>query len=257
MSMTINANNSASRMQRYSDMMSTGNRLNTAANDAAGLAIAQKLLTQVNGLDQGYDNTASMQNLLKTAEGGLSTIGDSLNRIRELSVQAANTGVYTDDDRAIIQMEVDQLMDHINQTAQSTEFNKMKLLDGSFQDRHTASYADGSGASISIQDASVIGMGLQGFNVVNNLDLDMLDSALSQVNSQRAELGAMSNRFDHTMNAVSMASLNQAAARSKIADTDMAKASMQYNKEQILTQYQLMAQKKDEEREQSKLSIFK
>lgn len=247
MSMQISSFNT--NLQNTAMRLSTGLRINRAADDAAGMAIANVLERQVRGLNQGLDNTANMQNLVRTAEGGLNTISDSLHRIRELSVQAANTGIHGAHERQIIQFEIDQLMDHINMTSRNVEFNRMPLLDGSFQDRHTASWADGSGASISIRDASAISMGLVGYNVTGNFDLSVIDAALDRVNAQRSELGAMYNRFDHTMEAVSVASLNLAAARSRIVDADMARTLIEHNQQRILEQYQLMAQRRRQENE--------
>lgn len=249
---------SNTNLQNTANRLSTGLRINRAADDAAGMAIANVIESQVRGLNQGLDNTASMQNLIRTAEGGLNTISDSLHRIRELSVQAANTGIHGAHEREIIQFEIDQLMDHINMTSRNVEFNRMPLLDGSYQDMHTASWADGSGASVSIRDASVISMGLRGYDVRGDFDLRVLDAALDQVNAQRAELGALSNRFDHTMEAVSVASLNLASARSRIVDADMALSLMEHNQERILQQYQLMAQRRQRENEeQGMLSIMR
>jgi flagellin len=235
--------------------MATMQRVNSAADDAAGLAIMEKIETQIRGLEKGNDNTLDMKNLVKTAEGGLSTIDDSLQRIRELSVQASN-GIYNDEDRALIQQEVSQMLQHIDSVAKDTQFNNMKLLDGSFTDKHTASYADGSGATVSIDDMSTSNLGIQGFDVTKEIDLGAIDKALSQVASQRSTLGAMENRFDHTVNANSITLLNQAAAKSRIADLDVAKGMMDVNRARILNETQIYTQKMQQQSAGNTLSLL-
>jgi flagellin len=161
--MTINSL-ATNQLQTSMVRLSTMRRINSAADDAAGLAISNAIEAQVRGLDMGTRNTLDMQNLVTTAEGGLSTIGDSLIRMRELSIQASN-GVLTDDQRAMIQTEISQLRDHINSAANSVQFNGQNLLDGSFTNRHTASDAMGRGATVSIPDMRSLALGLQNFDV--------------------------------------------------------------------------------------------
>lgn len=251
MSMSVTNNN----LQKLQQQLSTGSRINSAADDAAGLAILEKLSAQERGLAQGTQNTATMQDLVRTAEGGLSNIADSLQRIRELSLQAAN-GILEPSDKAIIQNEISQLLEGIDQVAGTTEFNKKNLLDGSFTDMHTASYADGSGKSFSIPGMSMKALGIEGYSVMGEIDLEAIDRALDTVNSSRSQLGAISNSFDHVMNSNSITELNLAASRSRIADTDMAKASTEYNKNKIILEYQIMAQKRQQELEKNKMGIL-
>jgi flagellin len=236
--------------------LASGKRINSAADDAAGLAIMEKIEAQIKGLEQGTDNTADMQNLIRTAEGGLETIGDSLLRIRELSIQASN-GIYGDDDRVLIQEEVGQLLDHIKTTTQNAEFNNKKLLDGTANALHTASYADGGGMTVSIPDVSNLLSNLEGYDVTKDFDIGALDDALSAVNSVRADIGAMYNRMDHTINSNSVTILNQIAAKSRIADMDMAKGVMQLNQEQILNTMQIYSAKsKMEQQRNSVISLL-
>lgn len=261
--MTISsiANN---QLQKVMTRLSSGQRINSAADDAAGLGIMEKMESQIRGLEQGTRNTLDMQSLVNTAEGGLSTINDSLQRIRELTLQAGS-GIMNDDDRANIQREIDQLTDHINSTASNTEFNGKKLLDGSFNDANTASDAAGRGPDVSIgnMDSSILlqdgtGSGLEGLvgssNIQDTIDTNLrrIDNAMAAVTSQRTYLGAMSNRFDYTVASNQITNLNQAAARSRIRDQDMALGAMQLSKENVIKQYQLQAQKRQQEREQEK-----
>ena len=236
--------------------LNTMRRVNSAADDAAGLAIMEKMESQIRGLDQGIDNTLDMKNLINTAEGGLSTINDSLQRIRELSIQAAN-GIYTDEDRALIQTEVNQLIQGIESMASQTEFNNMPLLDGSFTDKNTASYPDGTGATVNIPDMRSLALGLQGYDVSSgSFDLSVIDNAMASVNATRSYLGAMSNRADHTVNSNSITMLNQAAAQSRIADLDVARGINDYNRDRILTQAQIYMQRNQMQNAGSVLSLI-
>lgn len=248
MSMTVNSiakNQMDSALMKISSMK----RVNTAADDAAGLAIMEEMEKEIRGLQKGTDNTLDMQNLLKTAEGGLSQIDDSLQRIRELSVQASN-GIYTQEDRALIQSEIKQHLDNIDSLTQNTEFNNKKLLDGSFQNQHTASSPDGSGATISIPDMSTGSTALgsiMNFDVTQDFSIDDIDNAINGVSNTRAYLGAMMNRFDSTVESNNITMLNQAAAKSRIADLDIAKAMNDMNRSRLLTEAQIYNQRRQQQ----------
>jgi flagellin len=224
-----------------------GARINSAADDAAGLAIAQGLEAQIRGLNQGSDNTRDMQNLVTTAEGGLGNIGDSLSRIRELSVQAAS-GTNTQADRDIIQNEITQLVDNIQTTVRNTEFNTLQVLDGSIRNANTASNADGTGTRVTINDMAGLAQAITNFNTNGQFDLDELDAAMAEVNGERANLGALSNRFEFTASANSLTALNLIDARSRIADADMAREVNSLRQEEVLNQMQIMMQQNEQER---------
>jgi len=260
--MTVNSI-AANQLQSAMTKLSTMQKVNSAADDASGLAIAQKIESQIRGLDQGIDNTLDMQNLVRTAEGGLSAIDDGLQRIRELSVQASN-GIYNDSDRAILQNEIEQLKQGINDVARNTQFNAQNLLDGSFANKNTASYPNGTGATVSIPDMTMLGLGLQSYDVsqagktvqdgvdANNVpkykyepgfDIGAVDRAMASVSEVRSYLGAMDNRFDHTVNSNSITMLNQAAAKSRIVDLDVAKGVTDLERARILNETQIYMQK--------------
>ncbi len=247
--MTIN-NIATNQLSDAMTRIATGQRINSAADDASGLAIMEKMEAQIKGLEQGNDNSADMQNLIKTAEGGLSTINDSLLRIRELSVQAAN-GIYGEDDVALMQNEVSQMLDHVKSVTASLQFNNKNLLDGSSDALHTASYANGDGMTVGIPDIGSLLNNLEGYNLNNNIDIGALDEALSAVSGVRAELGAMSNRLDHTINSNSITILNQMAAKSRIADADIGKSVMDMHKDRILNEMQLFSQRSQMEQMQN------
>jgi flagellin len=227
--------------------IASGQRINSAADDAAGLSIANKMEAQIRGLEQGINNTRDMQNLVKTAEGGLASIGNALHRIRDLSLQASN-GILTDSDRGIIQKEISQLADHISATVRNTEFNTMPLLDGTFANAHTASNPDGSGPTVNINDMSGLAQAIANFNVTGKFDISQIDAALSEVNSERSNLGAMSNRFDYIADAHSITALNLTDARSRIMDADIAKEIINLKQAQTLTQLQVLMQQIEQSR---------
>jgi len=244
--MTINSiaqNQFSPAMQR----LASGNRINSAADDAAGLAIMENMTAQIRGLDQGTANTMDMQNLVSTADGAMDTINDSLNRIRELSVQAAN-GTLTPANREMIQEEIGQLSRHIESTVGTAQFNTMNLLDGSVQDANTASSPDGTGAIVNINDMSSLAQAITSFNVADNdFDINEVDSLISQVSSQRAELGALENRFDHTVNANTITSLNMADSRSRINDADMAAEMAALNADRVINEMQILMQQQQQQ----------
>ncbi len=223
------------------EKLSTMKQINKAADNAAGLAIVNKMESQVNGYDVGERNTQTGQDLLKTADGALGNITDSLQRIRELSIQASNA-IYTEEDRAAIQYEIDDLMSDIQDTAKNTEFNTLKLLDGSMADLHLAMNPDGTGMEIQMENATLAALGIDGYDVTKNFDISRIDSALEKVDSARASIGATSNRLDHGISYNQIASENLTASSSRIEDLDVGAEVSELKKGQILQQYQMFAQ---------------
>ena len=254
--MSISSISSQGLYQNYRQLAS-GKRINSAADDAAGLAIAQKLLTQSNGYDVGRRNAATSQDMVNVAEGGLSTITDSLQRIRELGVQASNTAIYGDSERKMMQQEINQLKDSISDAAKNTRFNTMSLLDGKMGSSHVASGPDGSGMEINMPDATLQALGIADFDVTGGFDLSVIADAIDKVSSYRGAMGATSNRLDYTMNFNSYASLNTTAARSRIEDLDFPKAISDMKKNSLLEEYRLMMQKKREEQDNMVVNLLR
>jgi flagellin len=211
------------------------------------------------GLDQGTRNAADMDSLIRTAEGGLANINNNLLRIRELTLQSGS-GILTDNQRNMLQHEVDQLLDEIGRTAGSTQFNTQNLLDGSFQDRHAATNHDGSGFSVSIRGMSLEDLGIEGLDITNPANLrnvlNAVDDALGIVNQSRSELGARQNRIEHLINANNISSENLQAARSRIADADMALEHMRLNQQRVIEQYQLFAMRNQMDQERRRLGFI-
>lgn len=240
----------------YSQIAS-GKRINSAADDASGLTIAEKMNSQETGLNVGSDNAKDGRSLLNVADGALGQITDSLQRIYELGVKASN-GLNTGEELGAIQSEVDQLLSDIEGIAKGTEFNTMKILDGSMADINLATKPDGTGQKIQMVSSTLADLGLEGFNVTNGVDLDKITQAIDKVSASRSSMGAQTNALESAIRYNDYAAQNTLSSRSRIEDLDMAKAISEKKKQETLNQYQIMMQKKREQDEQNKaLSIMK
>jgi flagellin len=240
--------------QRSIEKLSSGERITRAADDASGLAVSEKLRSQVRGLNQASRNIANAVSFIQTSEGYLQNTGDILGRIRELSVQSAN-GIYTAEDRMQIQVEVSQLVDEVNRIASHAQFNGMNMLTGAFardsvtgqvmQFQVGANMDQSEQVFIGTMTADALGLidvqGGTGMITISNPDaanraIGVVDTALTVVNKQRADLGAYQNRFEMAKKGVDVASENMQAAESQIRDADMASEMVNFTKNQILTQ---------------------
>ena len=234
--MRINAINNRDNYKIYFQLAS-GKRINRAADDAAGLAIGQKLHRVENGLNVGAQNVKDGMGALNVADGALDGITDYLQRMRELGLKSMN-GLYSDSDREMFQTEIDQLKEGIQSLAKGTTLNEQKLLDGSMADLDLATNPDGSGLSIQMQDATLESLGIADFDVTSgNFDLSAIDKALDMVASARSDMGAATNRLEHTYNYNMNASEQLTAARSRIEDLDMPMAISEKKKQDLLEQY--------------------
>ncbi len=229
--------------------LASGTRITSASVDPAGLAIANKLETQSNSYDVGVDNAAISQSMVNVADGALGSIGDYLQIIRELSVQASNTAIYSDSEINSLQQEIDLMKHGITDVVKTTQFNTKNLLDGTMTNSNVATNPDGSGLTLNLPDVSLNALGIADYDVTGNFKLSDIDTALEKISSARSSLGASSNRLDSVMSYNSNASYNLTAARSGIEDLDMAEAISELKKNQVMQQYQLMMQKKEKEHE--------
>ena len=241
-------NNTNQNMEKSLERLSSGSRINRAADDAAGLAISEKMTSQVKGLAQAQRNAQDGISMIQTAEGALKETHSILQRMRELSVQAANDS-NTNEDRAEIQEEVNQLSNEIDRIANTTEFNTKNLING---DATTGGDGlltfhiganSGQSTTLEIRDMGAtanLGVGTGSIDVSTqsgaNIAISTVDSAIGEVSSERSKLGAMQNRLEHTINNLSTSEENLTAARSRIKDVDMAKEMMNMSKQQILQQ---------------------
>lgn len=236
--------------------IASGTKLGSAADGAAELAIAEKETAQVNGLNMGQRNAEDGKSLLKTADGAMGNIADSLTRIWELAVQASNTAILSDEDRRMIQDEVDQLKQGISDIANNTEFNKKKLLDGSYSDGFIATGANGSGVTLDIGNATLQALGIEDFDVTGDFSVQTIDKALGMVSSDRSTIGAQSNSLEYSVSYNSEAAINLNAAASRLKDTDLAETATEMSKKKLLQTYQLLMQKKQQDQERQKFSLF-
>ncbi|KGX86309.1 flagellin N-terminal helical domain-containing protein [Pontibacillus litoralis] len=230
----------ANNMQSKSmEKLSSGLRINKAADDAAGLAISEKMRGQIRGLDQAQRNAQDGISLIQTAEGALNESEAILQRMRELSVQSAND-TNTDEDRAELQKEITALNEELTRIGENTEFNTKNLLDGSFSGKFHIGANIGQNMSVTISTMTASGLGVDGIDIGSqtgaNAALSNLDAAISNVSSERASLGAVQNRLEHTINNLGTSSENLTAAESRVRDVDMAKEMMEQTKSSILAQ---------------------
>ncbi len=254
----LNAYNNLSKNQFKSsknlERLSSGLRINRASDDAAGLAISEKMRGQIRGLSMAERNTMDGISLLQTAEGALASVQEMLQRIRELAIQAAND-TYTTADRSEIQEEINHLLSAINDVADNSEFNTKKLLNGNFEISGVfLQIGANTGQSVEMilnrMHTSEVGIlynasgvqfvSLEDTNVTTragaNLAIEILSQAVTEVSSFRSKLGAMQNRLEYTMNNLATARENLTAAESRIRDADMALEMTEFTRNNIINQ---------------------
>jgi flagellin len=245
-----------SNIQKDMEKLSSGMRINRAGDDASGLAVSEKMRSQIRGLNQASQNASNAISFIQTTEGYLQSTTDIVQRIRELAVQASN-GIYTDEDRMQIQVEVSQLVAEVDRIASQAQFNGMNMLTGRFaqstgENTVTASMWFHIGSNMDQRTQVFIGtmtstsLGLKelGSETIMSLAapddanraIGTLDEALKKLNKQRADLGAYQNRLEHTVNGINIGAENLQAAESRIRDTDMAAQMVEFTKNQVLTQ---------------------
>ncbi|MED3865159.1 flagellin Hag [Priestia megaterium] len=266
--------NTANAAQSKSmEKLSSGLRINSASDDAAGLAISEKMRGQVRGLDQAARNAQDGISVIQTAEGALGETHDILQRMRELAVQSSNDS-NTDADRGEIQKEVNQLAKEVTRIANDTEFNTKKLLTGAVDSSNTTNVTDadsmtfqiganaGQSINLDIKAMDAVSLGVAGTDTSNavaagtadtakavtNDGIDVsskasastaitaIESAIEKVSAERSSLGAHQNRLDHSINNLNTSSENLTAAESRVRDVDMAKEMMEQTKNSILAQ---------------------
>lgn len=250
-------NNMATKAaQKNSQRMASGKRINSAADDAAGLAIARKLEKEIRGLDAGRENIGMGLSAANVADGAMSGITDYLQDIREVGIRAMN-GLYSDSDRQAMQQQVNGYLDGIMQMAKGTQFNTHTLLDGSMATMDIASNPDGTGMKIQMANSTLEGLGLAGFSVMGDIDLDALDNAMTKVSEARSKLGASTNALEHAYSYNSIAAENQVASQSRLEDLDMAKAVSEQQKNRTLQTYRIMMQKRQMEEDGMVTRLFR
>ncbi|WP_276731574.1 flagellin Hag [Bacillus sp. (in: firmicutes)] len=239
----LSSNNGAA--QKNMEKLSSGLRINRAGDDAAGLAISEKMRGQIRGLEMASKNSQDGISLIQTAEGALTETHAILQRMRELTVQAGNTGTQQPEDLGAIKDEMDALIEEVDGISNRTEFNGKKLLDGSNStDGFTFQIGANAGQQLNlkIDSMSANALGVDTLNVTDfpttpfDTQLESIDTAINNVSKQRAKLGAVQNRLEHTINNLGASSENLTAAESRIRDVDMAKEMSEFTKNNILSQ---------------------
>lgn len=244
------------RMDKGMEKLSSGMRINRGGDDASGLAVSEKMRSQIRGLNQASRNAANGVSFIQSAEGYLQETQDIIQRIRELAVQASN-GIYSTEDRMQIQVEVSQLIDEVDRIASHAQFNGMNVLTGRFARETGENVITGSmwfhiGANMDQREQVFIGtMTAKGLGVMNvsdnsilsisspdhaNRAIGILDQALKKVSKQRADIGAYQNRLEHAIRGIDVAAENMQAAESRIRDADMAAEMVSYTKDRVLAQ---------------------
>lgn len=281
--MVINYNSAAafsSRMEgintanvlKTSKELSSGMRINSAADDASGLAVSEKMRSQIRGLNQASRNVMNGVSMLQTAEGYMQSTTDILQRIRELAVQSAN-GIYSDEDRAMLQTEVEQLVSEVDRISQTAEFNGMTLLSGRFAEDGIKLQVGANvdqNFTVKLADMSATALGLKGpgqdgteqsISLADsesaNMALATVDEALKAVNKNRADIGASMNRMEMAQKGIDIASENIAASESRIRDADTAKTITEHVRNQILQQASISLLSQANTNSQNVLSLLK
>ncbi len=282
MSMFVNTNVSSLNAQRQLfdvsnslstsfERLSSGFRINSAADDAAGLQITDRMTSQVQGLNQAVRNANDAISLSQTAEGALSETTTALQRIRTLAVQSQN-GINSDSDREALQKEVDALRTEISRIATTTQFAGVEVLSGEFSAKFLVGANSGQTISVNLSSPALTRAGVDGFSAtglgLTGTDTDVLtsenassmmakiDNAISAIGGLRADLGALQNRFQSTIRNLSNISENVSAARSQIKDTDFATETANITRNQIIQQASTTILSQANQRPQSALSLL-
>ena len=244
------------RQQKNIEKLSSGEKINRAGDDASGLAVSEKMRAQIRGLNQASKNAANGISFIQTTEGYLQETEDIIQRLRELAVQSSN-GIYTDEDRTYIQVEVSSLIAEVDRIASCAQFNGMNMLTGRFaratgENTPTASMWLHIGANmdqrtqvyIGTMTASALGIRNVGTEEIMTLAspddanraIGTLDEAIKKINKQRADLGAYQNRLEKTVEGLDVAAENTQSSESRIRDTDMAAQMVEFTKDNVLSQ---------------------
>ena len=274
MSLFVNTNVSSLNAQRQLfdvsnslstsyERLSSGFRINSASDDAAGLQISERMTSQVQGLEQAARNANDAISLTQTAEGALDETTTALQRVRTLAVQAQN-GINSTEDRAALSSEITALKNEISRIAAETEFAGLDILSGDFSADFLVGANQGQTVTVAIGDGTADSLGADGLLVTGTVDTDanadtllgQVDAALSSIGTVRSDLGALQNRFQSTIRNLSNISENVSAARSQIRDTDFATETASLTRNQIMQQASTTVLAQANQRPQAALSLL-
>lgn len=231
----------------------SGKQIQTAADGAAELAIAQKLQVQTNSYDVGASNIKQATGLANIADGALGGINDYLSRIHELSIRSMN-GLMSSSDKSAIQAEIDQMKQGIEQLAGTAKYNETNLLDGSTSNINVATGS--SHSSVSGANSTLKALGLEDYSIMGEFDLTVVEKAMEKVNGMRSKIGAETNGLEAAYNYATNASYNTTASQSRIEDLDFPAAISEMKKQQTLQEYAMNMQRKQLENEANLMRGF-
>ncbi|TGM98871.1 flagellin [Leptospira dzoumogneensis] len=235
-------------LDKTTEKLSTGMRINRAGDDALGFAVSERMRTQIRGLAQAERNVMDGVSFIQVTEGNLEQVNNILQRLRELSIQTSN-GIYSDDDRKLVQLEVDQLIEEVDRLGKSAEFNKIRPLSGAYskdsknpiqlhvgpnQNEKLEIFVDAMNAGALQLESNGKKQTLSS-PASSNAMIGILDNAIQKVNKQRSDLGAYYNRLEITAEGLQANYINMVSAESRVRDADMAEHIVDYTKNQILT----------------------
>lgn len=255
------------KQEEEAEKLASGSQINSASDNPAGLAVSEKMRAQITIAKTAQANASSAQNLVNTAEGAMQEINSMINRATELATQSSN-GIYTEVERGAMQSEIDAITSEISRVTQSTNFNGISLLDGSFSaDVGSLDMQVGVDSSVS----STIGVNIENLSVASNFDagsiqvlsqedaiavLDQLKEFVNTITAERSELGATDNRLTHTGNSLSIMEEYLQKAESQIRDTDVAKTATEESQARLTFNYATSSLQKSQEEQKSILNLF-
>ena len=255
-------NKANNQLGKVMEQLSSGKRINSAADDAAGLSIATRMSSQISGMDVAKRNANDGISMLQTAEGALGSVSNILQRMRELAVQA-NNGTYSATDKDALQAEFSQLNDEISTIAKNTSFNGNTLIDTAAGKAFTLHVGQGSGDTLTVTlnsaDTAAGALATAALNIKTDAAgaIGALDTALDKVSGERANLGSYMNRLEFTIDNLTTNSNNLSAARSRVEDADMARVASELTKQQVLTQSGIAMLAQANQAPQSVLSLLR
>lgn len=259
MSTISSVNQAQSALEKNIQQLSSGNRINSSADDAAGLAIATRMSVQISSAGQALSNIDSGISMMETASSGLGQISEAIQNIRNLTVQAGN-GALNEDDRRSIQTQINQNIQTIDSVSQTGNFNGQNLFDGSFSSNLQIGPNAGDSESVSIANNSSSALGIHTIDVTNpgNVasSLSALDQALTHVNKQQSMIGAVSNGLQSQSNSLSSSVISLNAAQSSLESTDYASAISEASKNRVQLQASIQALKIHNDSQKNKLALL-
>ncbi len=232
--------------------LSSGSKINSAADNASGLAIAEKHESQIRGTDQGTENAKQSKSLFKVSESAFDTLTDYVQRVKELAIQSINS-TNSKSDKEAIQGEIDQIKKGITEITSGTRFNERTLLNGSDSSVTTVTGADGSSTTTQLPNLSLEALGLEDLDVTGEFDLSKIDDALDKISTERSKLGAAENGLDYAELYNKEASANLTDASNRITMEDYAEGSTELKKNTMLQDAQFIMQKNQQQAEENKV----